>query len=444
MTPARLTDPDSAAILSRKKRLIKYIWFRVELREYDCNSCDPEEEEYWGLSRADDKLIMDGFENLLWALIAWEDGDELTLDISVYSPSDTQHWFKYLSFHPDTHRGECSPLQRNGHYQGTPIDDPDHGWVAGRQTSTPDWYAVDILFERIMGQGPFRTETQEKNWWQTLPLVPAVTTVLLRQQTRRRWKPVTLKHMLERFPNMKELCYEPWREWDRELVRLTNIESESLVEMFATTRLSNLAIFENFHRSYPPSWINQFARRPSPVVSRKIAKVSLKLVTLSACFITDASYFFEAREESWNWENLTSLALTSKLLTHDVDAASINEMLRLAAEAALHMPKLEVMELWNGRERVAMLFRYQKAKNGQSAVITVRGTFQLALDPEVIEAWNAVATQLGHGWVDIQSSIINPNTIRSHGDAIRQLGLSTQVVRPVSLQQILDEHEDRA
>jgi hypothetical protein len=43
-----------------------------------------------------------------------------------------------------------------------------------------------------MGDGPFDDEEQEGQWWQQLPLVPAVTGVLLRQQTaddgsRRRW-----------------------------------------------------------------------------------------------------------------------------------------------------------------------------------------------------------------------------------------------------------------
>jgi hypothetical protein len=33
--------------------------------------------------------------------------------------------------------------------------------------------------------------------------------------------------------------------------------------------------------------------------------------------------------------------------------------------------------------------------------------------------------------------------IRSHGDAIRELGLSAEVVRPVSLQQILIENRFR-
>ncbi|GKT48901.1 uncharacterized protein ColSpa_09082 [Colletotrichum spaethianum] len=149
-------------------------------------------------------------------------------------------------------------------------------------------------------------------------------------------------------------------------------------------------------------------------------------------------------KRSWKWENLTCLALTSRVLTDDADVADINEMLQDAAAAALKMPKLETMELWNGRKGMAMLFRYQKARDGQSAIITMRRTFELALGSSVTQAWDEVASRHRHGRVIVQSSSIDPGTIRCHGDAICQLELSTEVIRPVSLRQILDEHERRA
>jgi hypothetical protein len=42
---------------------------------------------------------------------------------------------------------------------------------------------------------------------------PAVTGVLLRQQNRRRWKPIALAQMFARLPRLQEIHYEPWREW---------------------------------------------------------------------------------------------------------------------------------------------------------------------------------------------------------------------------------------
>lgn len=127
-----------------------------------------------------------------------------------------------------------------------------------------------------------------------------------------------------------------------------------------------------------------------------------------------------------------------------MDTIAVNSLLRAAAGAALKMPRLDTMEIWNGRRGVAMLFRYQRARDEQSAIITVRGTSELALMIATTQAWDMVAHRHGHGSVVMKISSIDPDGIISHGDAIRQLGLSTQVVRPVSLRQILSEGGGRA
>lgn len=217
------------------------------------------------------------------------------------------------------------------------------------------------------------------------------------------------------------------------------------MESFSSTRLCKLTIFENFNESYPEKYSQRSTmREPDSAVSQKLANASLHLTTLSASFMVDAGFFFAARQGPWKWEKLTSLVLTSRVLTHDADPSDINNMLRDAAAAALKMPRLDTMELWNGRRGVAMLFRYQRARNGQSVIITVRGTSDFSLGVAATEAWDMVARRHRHGRVVVQTSWIDPRAIRCHGDAIRHLGLSTDVVRPVSLQQILSEHDLQA
>ncbi|KAJ0293789.1 hypothetical protein CBS470a_001403 [Colletotrichum nupharicola] len=226
LTPSRLFDTNSTAILFRKRSLIRYIWFRVELESYHCCKCplevdengNDEDVDVFGEDPADDNLIVYAFQSLAAALSTWEPRSHLVLDISVSSPSDALHCFKYLSFCPDTHLGECSSLlQRSGDDQQgiTTIHDPPHGWVAGRQTAAPHERSIYNSFDEIMSQASFLDEEQEIRWWRSMPLMPAVTAVLLRQQTRRQWWPATLANMLTRFPNMTKLCYEPWREWSQ-------------------------------------------------------------------------------------------------------------------------------------------------------------------------------------------------------------------------------------
>lgn len=212
LTVPRLADLNSQAILWQKRSQIRYIWFRVELAQYDCTQCTNTNRDYWGLDNIDNQLIADAFEGLFTALAAWEPHGDLVLDVSVYSPSDNQHWFKHLSFCADTSMNEysssCGPEQGE-----VLLDDPAHGWVFGHPFVAPEWPAIEQTFDEIMGEGPFDDEEPEMQWWRGLPLVPVVGVVLLRQQTRRRWKPVALANMLTRFPNVEELCYEPWREW---------------------------------------------------------------------------------------------------------------------------------------------------------------------------------------------------------------------------------------
>ncbi|GKU21784.1 unnamed protein product [Fusarium langsethiae] len=176
-------------------------------------------------------------------------------------------------------------------------------------------------------------------------------------------------------------------------------------------------------------------RVPNSAVSQKLARASLHLKTLSASFMVDAGYFFAARQRSWTWDMLTSLALTSSTLTNDANPVDINNMLQSAAAAALKMPSLDTIEIWNGRRGLAMVFRYERARDRQPAIITIRGTWEFELAPVVRRAWDAVAHE---------ESFIDLDKIRSHGDMIRELGLSAEVVRPVSLQQILIENRFQA
>ncbi|KAM3557762.1 hypothetical protein ARSEF4850_004931 [Beauveria asiatica] len=449
LTVPRLADPNSQALLLRKRNQIRYIWFRVELREYDCRRCGIAGDDFGLMDDIDYQLIVGAFQSLFTTLGAWEPRGDLVLDISVYSPSDSHHWFKYLSFCPDTNQGECPSLYEHEHRTAL-VNDPFHGWSAGQRVNFTNTNAIESIFDDIMGDGPFNDYDSEMEWWRRLPLVPVVGVVLLRQQTRRRWKPLALSNMLTRFPNMTELCYEPWTEWCTEIEQDTDQQTQTLIKSFHRTHLRKLTIFENFNEYYAQAYQEQdfdvlISRVLDPAVSQKLARASLHLTILSASFMVDADYFFAACKASWTWDKLTSLALTSRVLTSDADPLEIDTMFRNAASAAFHMPKLDTMEIWNGSRGVAMLFRYQRAQHGHPAIITTRGTSSLDLSAAVTRAWDAVVDKHGQSSLIVQPcSLIDPDEIQCHGDAIRELELLNQVIRPISLRQIISEHRFRA
>jgi hypothetical protein len=213
LTPQRLVQFGS--MMHRNRALLSYIWLSLELQEYDCTECAPQEPELWGVSYTDNALITTTLQDLFSTLSAWEPIGELMLDISVYSPSDSKHWFKYLTFGPDTPSDKRSEGQFMDKLMLIKDDDNQHGWTNGRRDTLPTSHAIQKVFEEIMGEGPFDSDEQEVLWWQQLPSVPAITGILLRQQNRRRWRPAALAHMFSRLPRLQEICYEPWREWDK-------------------------------------------------------------------------------------------------------------------------------------------------------------------------------------------------------------------------------------
>jgi hypothetical protein len=187
-----------------------------------------------------------------------------------------------------------------------------------------------------------------------------------------------------------------------------------------------------------------FVRTPTSDVSDAIAKASLKLESLAASFIVDASYYFKAYEPHWMWPSMTSLTLTSQLLTPDASLIEIDNMLQKAAAVAMKMPKLESMEIWNGRKGLAMLFRYQLMEERQPAVLSCRGTWQFTLRAPTVQSWEAVALKHCSKKLIIVEDMLDAGVaVKSHGDAIHHLKLLNPVIRPVSLHQIRMEHRVR-
>lgn len=104
------------------------------------------------------------------------------------------------------------------------------------------------------------------------------------------------------------------------------------------------------------------------------------------------------------------------------------------------LPKL-LLALRNGRKGLAALFKYQEFRGLRQARITWRGTWKLAIETSVIQAWEAVMRQYD-GWrLNLVQERLDEAEIKSHGDAIHYLVLSSQVIRPISLRQIQIEQK---
>lgn len=112
------------------------------------------------------------------------------------------------------------------------------------------------------------------------------------------------------------------------------------------------------------------------------------------------------------------------------------------------MPKLELMEIWNGWEGVAAVFRYQTSRykassegKPQPAVMTWRGTWSYRLSKTLIDDWEHVTHKHRGSALLVNRESLSGRLIKSHADAIRHLGLAGSVARPISQRQIRAEHK---
>ena len=203
LTPSRIAGLRDT--VDRQRGLVKYIWLCTELQGYDCSQCENWETDSWYESDTD--IIGRAIQEIFSILSEWKPSGSLVLDISVHSPSDSEHHFKYLHF------GSDAVSDSDGNRETAKIHDLRHGWDHGERVSLPSSYCITRLFGDIEIAPDF---------WQGLPEVTVVTGLLLRRQTRRRWEPRTLQQLLMHLPRLREIYYEPWREWTRPEQRWTD------------------------------------------------------------------------------------------------------------------------------------------------------------------------------------------------------------------------------
>ncbi|RFU78610.1 hypothetical protein TARUN_3580 [Trichoderma arundinaceum] len=415
-------------VTRRWRHLVKYIWLRIDLQEYDCPDCKSSPEPIWMERNMD--IIRSAIHDALEILSTWEAAGELCLDISVHSPSDSRHYFKDVHFGPDVVPASGSLLNSSDFH------DPTHGWLNSRRT----FPRRSILRQCLERLGGFNI-TPDLDFFQQLPPVGAITSLLLRRQTRYSWGTELVEELVKHLPRLQAIHLEPWKELESRTQEWQDFDVQRLFKQVLPSQLKKIILFEDFNEYYQHAigesdgYVD--TRTPSVGISRALANTSLNLEKLSAAFMIDARHFFEARMSDWAWRNLTGIALTSLVLVPD-GGAQTRSLLREAAAAALGMPILRCMEIWNGGRGIACVFRFQVSEDHEprSATITWRGNWECPLDCPTIQYWQKTANERCRELRVVKELLDGDAVIRSHGDAIHRLQLVNEVARPVSLWQI--------
>lgn len=212
-----------------------------------------------------------------------------------------------------------------------------------------------------------------------------------------------------------------------------------------------ITLFDDFDEDFPDPFQRSTPSFPmldtELEINACLAQTSTRLEQLSVSFNVDAELFFQSAtapgSRSWTWDRLDTLALTSRLLgprrARGLQGASaLTKLLCNAGAAALRMPKLNLIEIWDGSRGNACLFRYHREL--YSCSVTLKGTWLPSLGPLVLQAWDKVALeQTGRELeLHIEDQLIGSN-IDCHSTAASRLDLSPLVMHPASLRQIQQE-----
>jgi hypothetical protein len=223
-----LTRSDLQAFkkIARSRRgFVKHIWLRIQLAKYHCPSCGLLES---GLCIADNNArIATAIHHLFDILSRWSKDSDwgVALEISAYSPSDTKHAFNDRYYRAAISEIYSKPIDE---YQISRYNDclgytyADKSWVWSNSWRPNTWKPNPKSILRLFGYSCNPVFTRP------LPKVDAVTSFLVRRQSRHRIGAKLLGQVLDCFPKLEYMNFELWREFSRVGQRATDMGIFSL------------------------------------------------------------------------------------------------------------------------------------------------------------------------------------------------------------------------
>ena len=163
---------------------------------------------------------------------------------------------------------------------------------------------------------------------------------------------------------------------------------------------------------------------------------------MSAAFLVDAKDFFitfwPTKLQTSNvvpWKNLQTLALTSRLLHPEISRNKIKKLLIAAGRTAAFMPRLKVMEIWNGGKGHACVFRYSNDPGTPQIIWASNWGIDVQLDDDVVSCWSALPN--GQHLESTLITIVNrlprrQKQIKTYAATIRYLRLRSHVLHLIS------------
>ena len=133
----------------------------------------------------------------------------------------------------------------------------------------------------------------------------------------------------------------------------------------------------------------------------------------------------------------------SRLLYPETGRGKIDRLLMAAGQAAAFMPRLEVMEIWNGGEGHACVFRYSSDPRAPQITWASTWGINVQLDHNVVRCWADVPRHgqhpHGHLVAEVTRLPRKRKQVKTHATAIGYLKLRPRVLNLISEYQLFWE-----
>ncbi|PNP44308.1 hypothetical protein TGAMA5MH_03914 [Trichoderma gamsii] len=444
---------DFGRIVQKRKWMVQHIWLRIELPRYRCTTCRlPETPKQ---KRRNNQIFTKALFQLLQILGSWQ-GDSMSrlglednigpvLELSVHSPSDMKHRFDVFALDKDVYPHKldekCTSQEFDDYAKRKLWKDFDRGQVCKAAVGN----MTDIEHLRMFAEIKLDLDSMGSLF---LPSVNCIKALIVRRQYYRSFNPGTVAEIARSFGTIGSLVFEPITRDPNPFNRAFEHGYKMLI--LETYRVRSLSIFQGF---YGGLVLRQPWRKLPSEFGLMLADKSAYKENLSVAFAVDAIAFFQdflqpgsrkyrphldpsrpavecalmgrlsipelqrisvikwvedlqgkfqqellkatgfedgqiprsVYQPRWLW--LKTLALTSRFRDRF-------DLFEAAAFAALRMPELQIMEIWDGMGLdLVEFFRYTRRENrrDEPPTITWLSDLQIAPEQRVIAAWERVA-----------------------------------------------------
>ncbi|OHW89706.1 hypothetical protein CSPAE12_11718 [Colletotrichum incanum] len=398
---------------SGRQSLVRHFWLRIEKP----------------LSQEQEDLRVIRFLFNLWTTLStWPAralGQGLTLELSSHTYVGL---VKYVKYAPPDDQGLYSKHLETGSleaYDGFQKFAPHAAIHAGATTNLFTWGNIE-----------FRTIE--------LPRVEAVIKLLTRRVDTRNIKAKGLSQIIESLSRLEEIHMEIWgigqalqeRSWLK-----VSYPRNSLLFYLQALLIIFDTVYQHRSRNLPCS-TRRFARL-IPRITYHGEPPGMKAVHFfhhllgGAVENRSADSDKQSYQESLEFRELTSLTLTSGCFSLLGDTSQerliwhkdVENLLLMAAEAVTRMPKLQLMEVWNGRDGQASIFHY-KISWSSTEEIEVLGW-------DVFQAWEKTVSL--HERRELRAEVVrlSHGSFEYYGSTLPYLYSREDTMNPVPAAQII-------